>query len=303
MTERLYASLARPVLALSFCASVLNAQAQPARWEIDTSLAFVGLSLSAINTDPSSHAATPVLIVRCRNSELQLYLATWSVLAGDSAMRVGIRWGTAAPEEVAWVPSQDHSAVFAPEPYRFLTRLLTSPDLSFEVHSADASPKVITFDARGLDRHMARLDAACPRDKETMAAAPETVMVDVGAGKKVRLSPDQVIVEARLDQRPEILFGPALTYPDFLRQAGVQGRVIVQAIIDTMGRAEPGSVRIVRSPHPGFEGSASYYVRNARFRPARVHGRAVRVLVNVPIDYKIGQSNPYDVRRPWPNEP
>ena len=297
-------SLARPLLALCLCASALDAQAQRARWEIDTSHAFLALSLSAINTDPSGHAVTPVLIVRCRNSALQLYLATWSVLSGDSVTPVSIRWGTAAPEEVAWAPSQDHTAVFAPEPYRFLTQLLTSPDFSFEVHPTDASPRVITFDARGLDSHMARLNAACPRDQATMAAAPETVMVDLGAGKKVRLSADHVIVEARLEQRPEIIFGsPAMTYPDFLRQAGVQGRVIVQAIIDTMGRAEPGSVTIVQSPHPGFEESARDFVLHARFRPARVHGRAVRVLVNLPIDYKIGQSNPYDVRRPWPNEP
>ncbi len=297
-------SLARPLLALCLCASALNAQAQRARWDIDTSHAFVALSLSAINTDPSSHAVPPVLIVRCRNSELQLYLATWSVLSGDSVTPVSIRWGTAAPEEVAWAPSQDHTAVFAPEPYRFLTQLLTSPDFSFEVHPTDASPKVITFDARGLDSHMAPLNAACPRDEATMAAAPETVMVDLGAGKKVRLSADHVIVEARLEQRPEIIFGgPAMTYPDFLRQAGVQGRVIVQAIIDTMGRAEPGSVRIVQSPHPGFEESARDFVLHARFRPGRIHSRAVRVLVNLPIDYKIGQSNPYDVRRPWPNEP
>jgi TonB family protein len=298
-------NLARPVLAFCFCASALNAQVQHAGWEIDTSHAFVGLSLSAINPDTSSHAVTPVLIVRCRNSELQLYLATWSALAGDSATPVEIRWGTAAPQEVAWVSSQDHTGVFAPEPQTFLTQLLTSPDLSFEVHPTDASPKVITFDARGLDRQMPLLDAACPRDTAIMAAAPETVMVDLGAGKKVRLSADQVLanhvlVEGRLEQRPYIIYRPALTYPDLLRQTGVQGRVIVQGIIDTMGRAEPGSVQIVKTPHVLFNQQARDFMLHAVFRPARFHGKAVRVLVNVPLDFKIGERplNPYDARRP-----
>ena len=64
-------------------------------------------------------------------------------------------------------------------------------------------------------------------------------------------------------------------------------RVLVQAIIDTRGRAEPESVTIIESPNAGFDHSARAYVLHAMFRPARVHGRAVRVLVNIPIDYKI----------------
>ena len=103
------------------------------------------------------------------------------------------------------------------------------------------------------------------------------------------LKPDegQVFMESVVDERPEVLSGPALTYPDLLRQAGVQGRVLVQAIIDTSGRTEPRSVRIIQSPNPGFDEPARDYVLGAMFRPARIHGRSVRVLVNLPIDYKI----------------
>jgi len=96
-----------------------------------------------------------------------------------------------------------------------------------------------------------------------------------------------VFMESVVDERPEVLSGPALSYPDLLRQAGVQGRVLVQAIIDTSGRTEPRSVRIIQSPNPGFDEPARDYVLGAMFRPARIHGRAVRVLVNLPIDYKI----------------
>ncbi len=67
----------------------------------------------------------------------------------------------------------------------------------------------------------------------------------------------------------------------------IQGRVLVQAIIDTTGRAEPQSVKVIQSPNPGFDQSAKNYVLRALFRPARVHGRAVRVLINLPIDFKI----------------
>jgi protein TonB len=76
-------------------------------------------------------------------------------------------------------------------------------------------------------------------------------------------------------------------YPELLKEAGIQGRVVVQAVIDTLGRAVPTSVKILQSPNPGFDRSAGNYVLNALLRPARVHGRAVRVLINIPIDFRI----------------
>lgn len=111
--------------------------------------------------------------------------------------------------------------------------------------------------------------------------------VEGGIGAGIVPSSDQVFMESVVEERPEVLSGPLLVYPDLLRQAGVQGRVIVQAIIDTSGRAEPPSVKIIQSPNPGFDQPAKQYVLRALFRPARVHGRAVRVLVNLPIDFKI----------------
>jgi len=62
---------------------------------------------------------------------------------------------------------------------------------------------------------------------------------------------------------------------------------MAQAIIDTTGRAESNSIKVLQSPNPGFDQSAKNYVQKALFRPARVHGRAVRVLINIPIDFKI----------------
>ena len=98
---------------------------------------------------------------------------------------------------------------------------------------------------------------------------------------------DHVFVESAVTQRPSILSGPPIQYPDMMRQEGIEGRVLVQAIIDTMGRAEVGSIRIITSPHPLFDEAARNYVLHAFFKPARLHGRAVRVLINMPIDFKI----------------
>ncbi len=265
------------------------------RWEVDTSRSemtdelSVTLRLEAIDPGPASILdIRPALIIRCRERNLDVYVATGSVLREeDEATPVRIRWGTGVAQETLWSRSTDYSAAFAPEPRRFLKQLLATPDLRLEVQPYDALPKVITFNARGLDRHAKQLNAACPEENEKEASSPDTDMINLDPQSGVVPSSHQVFMESVVEERPEVLSGPAIQYPDLLRQAGVTGRVLVQAIIDKTGRAEPASVKVVQSPNPGFDQPAKNYVLGALFRPARVHGRAVRVLVNLPIDFNI----------------
>ena len=118
-----------------------------------------------------------------------------------------------------------------------------------------------------------------------LAATPEPV--PGGPGGDSRLSPGGPLPMDVVDERPEVLAGPPLTYPELLRQAGIQGRVLVRAVVDTLGRVEPGSIVIVVSSNPDFQRAALDYMRRALFRPARVLGRPVRVLVEVPIEFRI----------------
>ena len=90
-----------------------------------------------------------------------------------------------------------------------------------------------------------------------------------------------------VQEKPERLAGPPLVYPPLLQQAGIEGTVMVQAIIDTMGRVEPGSIKITQTANPGFNESAKTSVLKSLFRPARVYGKAVRVLIQIPIAYTI----------------
>lgn len=98
--------------------------------------------------------------------------------------------------------------------------------------------------------------------------------------------PEGVYMESLVQEKPSVLAGQ-LIYPELLRQAGMSGRVTIQAIVDTTGRVEPTSVRILQSTNPGFEPNARNYVLKALWRPARVHGRAVRVLISIPIVFNI----------------
>ena len=91
---------------------------------------------------------------------------------------------------------------------------------------------------------------------------------------------------AVVEEPPVLLAGRQPSYPEALRAAGITGRVVVQAVIDTLGRAEP-EVTVVESSYAGFDPAALDYVRRAVFRPGRVHGRPVCVLIRLPVDFRL----------------
>ena len=98
-------------------------------------------------------------------------------------------------------------------------------------------------------------------------------------------SADRVYPEALVQDAPILLAAPPPPYPDLLRQAGIEGRVVLQAIVDTTGRIEPGSMTILKSPNEAFDEPVKRWALKALFRPARFDGHAVRVLVRLPLDY------------------
>lgn len=113
--------------------------------------------------------------------------------------------------------------------------------------------------------------------------------VGVEGGTAGGLAPgaDEVFSETVVDEVPMLLAAPAPEYPSLLRQAGITGRVVLQAIVDTTGRAEPSSIKVVESPNVGFERASRQWMLKALFRPARLRGRPVRVYVHLPLDFTI----------------
>jgi TonB family protein len=112
-----------------------------------------------------------------------------------------------------------------------------------------------------------------------------------GSGVEGGLNGNEVYAEALVEERPALLSAPPPVYPALLKQAGIQGRVILPAVIDTTGRVEPASVRILKSPHPGFDQPTKDWVLKALFRPGRLQGRGVRVFIHLLVDYSITTSS------------
>jgi TonB family protein len=92
-----------------------------------------------------------------------------------------------------------------------------------------------------------------------------------------------------VDEPPRLLTLPPLEYPPLLRTAGLDGLVVIEVVIDSTGRPEPATLRVVEASHRGFVPEAMRVVTGARFRPGRVRGQAVRVLIRQPIAFRLAR--------------
>lgn len=76
-------------------------------------------------------------------------------------------------------------------------------------------------------------------------------------------------------------------YPTVLRDAAIGGRVTVQFVVDTNGRVDMSTVKIVSASHDGFVEPTMQALRQFRFQPARIGDRAVRMLTQMPIVWEV----------------
>jgi TonB family protein len=82
---------------------------------------------------------------------------------------------------------------------------------------------------------------------------------------------------------------PAPRYPAPLQALGLEGRVVVEFVIDTSGNVEPGSVRTLESTHPAFEKAAHAAMVKSLFQPARLSGHPVRQLTRQPVRFVVAR--------------
>jgi len=248
----------------------------------------------ALKAEGANRFNTPTLIIRCKGGQLDTYVAPDEYLGSEysglsESPEVTIRFGSEPARQERWSASSDHTAAFYPGDRTavetFVRKLARYDRVAIQVTPYQKAPVAMVFRLAGIAQVNRELWALCPTPQQQVD--PKDSGVEVGIGTRIEPSLDQVFMESVVEERPEVLSGPSLEYPDLLRQAGVQARVMVQAIIDTTGRAESASVKIIKSPNPGFDQAARSYVLQALFRPGRINGRAVRVLMSLPIDFKI----------------
>lgn len=86
-------------------------------------------------------------------------------------------------------------------------------------------------------------------------------------------------------ERPERLYAPLPTYTPAARRIRLEGRVILEAVIDEHGMVT--GARILKGLGFGLDESALATVSTWRFAPARRKGRPIAVLYNLMINFRI----------------
>jgi TonB family C-terminal domain len=109
----------------------------------------------------------------------------------------------------------------------------------------------------------------------------------IGAGSGLG-SGGSAVDEHLVDRAPRLL-GRALepSYPASLREAGVQGRVVVQFVVDTLGRAELADLQVIETPHPLFVDAVRSALARYRFSVGEAGGRKVRTRVQIPFEFTL----------------
>ncbi|MCC5841213.1 MAG: energy transducer TonB [Opitutales bacterium] len=83
--------------------------------------------------------------------------------------------------------------------------------------------------------------------------------------------------------RPVLIAGSMPAYPETGRVLGIQGVVLLEALISDKG--EVIQVEVARSLHPEMDRAALQSVRDWKFEPARRDGEAIFVTARIPIRF------------------
>ena len=122
----------------------------------------------------------------------------------------------------------------------------------------------------------------------SVAPVPPAAQVAVAAGPVV-VPAGHVYQEFQVEQQVKPEAGETPRYPDMLRKAGVEGEVLVQFVVRPDGRADVGSLKILKQSHELFGDAVRAALPMMRFKPALVGDRAVSQLVQSPFTFSISR--------------
>jgi TonB family protein len=112
-------------------------------------------------------------------------------------------------------------------------------------------------------------------------------------------APD-IYLESAVEQAPELINRLRPRFPDEMRGRGYDRvEVLVELVVDTLGRIDRNSIRVVSTPSSAFTDAAIRAVREGRFRPGKLDGRAVKVRMQLSVAFEA----PREVRQVADSQP
>jgi TonB family protein len=131
-----------------------------------------------------------------------------------------------------------------------------------------------------------RLVAATSRSRQR--GARSGAQSDEPFGPPAFLSVDRVYRVLEVDQTVERYDDSAVpVYPPELSAQGKEGKVDASYVVDATGRVDTTTIQVMQSDDPRFTESVRTALGEARFRPAKRAGKAVRQLVQQRFSFKV----------------
>jgi protein TonB len=105
----------------------------------------------------------------------------------------------------------------------------------------------------------------------------------------VGVEPEETIFVV-VDEMPALVGGlegiqRQIRYPEIARKAGIEGRVLVQFIVDERGGVQ--GAQVVRGIGGACDEEALRVIKQSRFRPGRQGGQAVKVKLTLPVTFRL----------------
>ena len=126
------------------------------------------------------------------------------------------------------------------------------------------------------------IDAGAPVGASSPGHGPEDAAPGVAA--VIGGEPGDSDLPSLYDAPPVPVVAPEPRYPDWAREAGIEGRVLLEALVARDGRVL--NVR-VKEGEKGLSEEAVKAVRAWKFRPARWNGKPVAAWVAIPILFRL----------------
>ena len=171
---------------------------------------------------------------------------------------------------------------------------VSGADGKFTLDNAPAGDAILRIEKPGFSSVFREFnlntDTNIQRDLTMQVGPIQQAMTVTGQGtprhEVTRLSPDRLRIGGSVEES-HIIAKKMPAYPAAAKAAGIQGKVLLEAMISKEG--VPQELRVLSSPSDDLSESALEAVRQWRYSPTLLNGNPVEVLTDIVINYTLSQ--------------